>query len=274
MISPLLAAPRRLIVCATLLLSLAAPAAQEQETNVFGTPKPIAASLIGAFYDLKQTQQHRPTNMRPDVYSSVIDYYLARGWDDRILETYYQVPTSLYASQIFVPNMGADAAPKAFYAGPTVAPSQWIIHYKGQVSPPSGGSYRFWGAADDVMAVAVNGKTVLLSHRGDMQMPRTKWESSEPPGAKAADDPLIAGDWMTFRPGQIIDLDILVGERPGGLFNAFLLVEKKGETYEKDAQGHPILPIFQLAEYDTPVHNDLNREPKFAKGYPLWTGYQ
>jgi hypothetical protein len=43
-----------------------------------------------------------------------------------------------------------------------VQPSNWIIHYKGQVSPPSAGTYRFWGTADDLIAVAVNGKTELV----------------------------------------------------------------------------------------------------------------
>lgn len=258
------------ILCALLGVDLACG----EETNVFGVPIPISASLMGVFYDLKQTQKHMPTKMNPTSYSSVVDEFLTRNWDDRVLNRYYQVPTSLYTSQIFIPNMSANAAPKAFEAGRTVSPSMWIIHYKGQVSPPSAGTYRFWGCADDVLAVAVNEKTVLVANRPDTELPNVKWKASEPDGAQASDDPLRPGDWMDLKKDQIIDLDVIIGERPGGFFNAFLLIEKQGDDYKKDPDGRPIFPIFQVAAYDTPVIDDIGAEPRFAKGYPIWTGYQ
>ncbi len=261
-------------VLAALMLFLGIAAGRAEENSVFGVTQPISASLMGAFYDLKQTPTHLLTGMNPNLYSQVIDRYLARNWDERILNPYFQVSTTLYSTQIFIPNMNADAAPKAFRAGKMVAPSMWVVHYKGQVSPPTPGTYRFWGCADDAFAAAVNGKTVLVACRPDMRMPNVKWRSSEPPGAQAADDPLVAGDWMTIGPNQIIDLDVLVGERPGGQFNAFMLVEKQGEEYQRDSRGHPIFPIFQLAEYKTPELNNLGAEPKFARGYPPWIGYQ
>jgi hypothetical protein len=244
------------------------------EKNVFGVPTPTSASLMGVLYDLKQTERRLPTKVTPVTYSNVIDEFLRKGWDDNVLNRYYQVANSLYASQIFIPNMNADAAPKAFNAAKTVRPRMWIIHYKGQVSPPSTGSYRFWGCADDVMAVAVNGKTVLVGNRPDTKLPNVKWKASEPDGAQAADDPLRPGDWMDLKADQIVDLDVIIGERPGGYFNAFMMVEKKGENYDKDSKGHSIFPIFQIAPYDTPAINGLSFEPKFAKGSPIWKGYQ
>ncbi len=76
-------------------------------------------------------------------------------------------------------------------------------------------------------------------------MPDVTWRSPEAPGSQAADDPLRAGDWMPFGPDQVADLDVIIGERPGGQFNAFLMVEKQGETYPKDSRGRPIFPIFR-----------------------------
>ncbi len=38
--------------------------------------------------------------------------------------------------------------------------------YKAQVSPPAPGTYRFVGIADDILAVGVNGKTMLVSPYG------------------------------------------------------------------------------------------------------------
>ncbi len=79
---------------------------------------------------------------------------------------------------------------------------------------------------------------------------------------------------MELKTTDIIDLDIIIGERPGQYFNAFLLIEKKGEIYEKNGRGFSIFPVFQVAPYDTPVVTDLSFGPKFATGYPPWKSYQ
>jgi hypothetical protein len=255
-------------------LVLIAGPSRGDNPSVFGQETPSEAALVGVLYDLKQTQDHQPTNVDPNMYSKVVEEFLTKDWDEGVLNRYYRVSKPLYTTQIFIPNMNANAAPKAFGAEQMVKPSRWIVHYKGQVSPPSAGTYRFWGCADDALAVAVNGKTELVGCRRDMKMPAVQWQSTEKPGAQAADDPLIAGDWFDVKEGDIIDLDVIIGERPGGYFNAFLMIQKKGETYETDAKGNPILPIFQVAAYDTPVIDNVNAEPKFAKGSPPWKSYQ
>ena len=94
-----------------------------------------------------------------------------------MLNRYYRFSKPLYTTQIFIPDMNANEGPKAFGAEKLVKPSRWVIHYKGQVSAPEPGTYRFWGIADDVMAAAVNGKTVLVGQRRDMKMPKTAWRS-------------------------------------------------------------------------------------------------
>lgn len=262
------------IVACGILMSGLATRARGEEKNAFGESTRIAASLIGVLYDLKQTQNHQPTNVDAGSYSAVVDEFLSKDWDESVLNRYYRVATALYATQIFMPQMQAGAAPKAFGVEKSVMPSRWLIHYKGQVSPPSAGTYRFWGFADDILAVAVNGKTVLVGNRSDTRLPNVKWKSSEPDGAKAANNFLRAGDWMDLKADEIIDMDVIVGERPGGLFNAFLLVEKRGESYAKDDKGHSIFPIFQVAPYDTKAINDLSIAPAFAKGHRPWKSYQ
>jgi hypothetical protein len=250
--------------------------ADEPAAGVFGEESKSEAALVGVLYDLKQTQDHKATSVDPNSYSKVVQEFLVKNWDESVLNRYYRVSKPLYTTQIFIPNMDANNAPKAFGAEKTVRPSLWVVHYKGQVSPPTEGTYRFWGCADDAFAAAVNGKTVLVACRPDMAVSMTDitWKSTEKPGGQAADDPLIAGDWFTVKQGEIIDLDVIIGERPGGLFNAFFMVEKQGETYEKDAQGNPILPIFQVAAYETPSDSDLNKQPRFATGFTPWKCYQ
>jgi len=262
------------IGCASLLA--ATGLIRGDEATVFGEESKSETALVGVLYDLKQTQDHTATSVDPNSYSKVVQEFLLKNWDEAVLNRYYRVSKPLYTTQIFIPNMDANTAPKAFGAEKMVKPGRWVIHYKGQVSPPTEGTYRFWGCADDAMAVAVNGKTELVACRPDMVVAMTdiQWKSTEKPGAQAADDPLIAGDWFEVKQGEIIDLDVIIGERPGGLFNAFLMVEKKGETYEKDARGNPILPIFQVAAYETPMVDDLKLQPKFATGFPPWKSYQ
>ena len=240
------------------------------DSAAFGQSTQSEAALMGVLYDLKQTQDHKPTNVDPDTYSKVVDEFLSQGWDESVLNRYYRVSKPLYTTQIFIPNMNADLAPRAFGVEKTVQPSRWVIQYKGQISAPEAGTYRFWGIADDIMAAAVNGKTVLVGNRRDMELPRTNWHASERDGAEAGDGNLRPGDWMTLQAGEIIDLDVIIGERPGGLFNAFLMVEKQGAVYSTDRRGHPILPILQVAPYATPATNNA----EFATGFPVWKSYQ
>ena len=248
----------------------------DDTSSVFGQESKSEAALVGVLYDLKQTQDHAATSVDASSYSKVVQEFLVKNWDEAVLNRYYRVSKPLYTTQIFIPNMEAGLAPKAFGAEKTVKPSRWIIHYKAQVSAPTEGTYRFWGCADDAMAVAVNGKTNLVACRPDMAVAMTDitWKSTEKPGAQAADDFLIAGDWFEMKQGDIIDLDVIIGERPGGLFNAFLMIQKKGETYQNDPAGHPIFPIFQVAAYDTPVQESLTIQPKFATGFAPWKSYQ
>jgi hypothetical protein len=244
-------------------------AAAQDDPSVFGHSQASESALIGIMYDLKQTPGHQSSGQNANTYFDVITDFLKNGWDESVFNRYYRVSRPLYTTQIFVPNMDANDAPKAFGAEKTVQPGQWVIHYRAQVSPPSPGTYRFWGAADDLLAVAVNGKTELVYYLG---APCPVWKPSQADGIGGADVALRPGDWFTVAADDIIDLDVIIGERPGGQFNAFLEIEKKGETY-KGGQGGSIFPIFQVAPFDTPQLGQ-SLEPPFAKGSPTWKCYQ
>jgi hypothetical protein len=241
----------------------------------FGSTKNTGVPVLtGYMYDLKQTPDGKPSSVTPDTYCSVIDDFLAKQWDDQVLGSYYRFGTPIYATQIFIPAMDAGLGPKTFGAQDKIQPTCWVIHYRVKVSPPLPGTYRFWGTADDLIAVAADGRTVLVGGRPDMiqNLSKQKWRPTAPDGAQAADDALRPGRWMTFEAGDTVTLDIIIGERPGGEFNAFLMVEKQGDTYQKDGQGHPILPIFRVAEKKTPATDDLNQQPLFSTdAASIWT---
>ena len=245
------------------------------DTDTFGQKNQSEAALMGILYDLKQSQDRQPTNVDANGYWKVLDEFFSKGWDETILNKYYRVSRPLYTTQIFIPQISANEAPKAFNAEATVKPSRWIIHYKGQVSPPEDGTYRFVGSSDDFIAVAVNGKTELIAPLRQLSpasFPLTNWKSSDGFGLQAADGQFVNGDWVAMKAGEPIDLDVIIGERPGGVFNAFLMVEKQGGSYEMRGP-HPILPIFQVAAFDTPT-GDAKVQPEFLKDSPPWKSYQ
>jgi hypothetical protein len=243
-------------------------------SGVFGQSQQSEAAMIGVMYDLKQTPTRQPTIINADTYWNVLDEFLTKHWDEAVFNRYYRVSRPIFTTQIFISNMSADNAPKAFGAEKTVQPSLWVIHYKAQVSAPSAGTYRFWGEADDALAVAVNGQTELVAFLTDPVL-KNGWKEKSPRGGPGGERiPLDCGDWFTLGQDEIMDLDVIIGERPGGSFNAFLLVEKKGETYRMGTNGFPVYPIFQIAPYDTPVSSHYGVEPEFARGFPPWKSYQ
>jgi hypothetical protein len=78
---------------------------------------------------------------------------------------------------------------------------------------------------------------------------------------------------MDLKAGEVVDIDVLIGERRGGVFAAYLLIEKRGETYEM-LNGKPILPVFQLAPHDTPQPKSVKYGPVIAPKGPVWNGLQ
>jgi hypothetical protein len=42
-------------------------------------------------------------------------------------------------------------------------------------------------------------------------------------------------------------VEILIGENPGGSFEAFLFIEQEGRRYKTLPDGRPILPLFRTA---------------------------
>jgi hypothetical protein len=244
-----------LLTITWLLLGGAPLPAQEGGGRLFGTQERNEEALIGILYDFKMDQKRQAVSMDPSKYVHVLNAFLGSGWDESVLNKYFRATNPVYATQIFIPLSGADAAPKAFGMEKIVKPRLLVVHYKGQVLPPRAGTFRLVGYADDILCAAINGKTCLIG--GRMQFPmgegNANWAPSEHPkgGMKAANGNLFYGDWIELKTDKPVDLDVLVGERPGGQFCAFLMYQERGVNYEMDG-GYPVLPVFQLAKSAIP----------------------
>lgn len=220
-----------------------------QEESVFGRSERKGATLIGIFYDLKQTQQREPIPEFARRYSTSIDEFVVAGFDEALLNRFFRAALPLYTTQLAIPMMNANGAPKAFGVEGMVKPSYWVVHYKGQVAPPADGTYRFVGNFDDLLLVAINRKVVLDGSRPDTRFPRLAWKEPADKGPRVAANELSRyGDWVELKAGKPVDIDIIIGERPGGQFHGVILYEKKGETYPRTNGSQILLPLFQTAE--------------------------
>ena len=185
---------------ALLLFALATGVAPAAPTDsVFGSDRPSSgASLVGILYDLKLNQARERMPMGNETYGKIVDEFISTDWDESVLNRYFRAPLPLYTTQIFIPLIDANSAPKAFRVAEIVKPQHWLVHYKGQVSAPESGEWRFWGYGEEICAVAINGKNILVANWREVLTPRAGWKSSEPPGLPAAGGRLVAGDWITL----------------------------------------------------------------------------
>jgi len=248
-----------MIVSLALACILGSPVHLRAQDEAFGSSASTGqAALIGILYDLKQTQQRQPTKETERTYRGVIAAFLQADWDEDILNRYFRVTRPVYTTQIFIPSMNADQAPKAFGVSDVVEPRMWVVHYKGQVAAPENGVYRFSGEADDIMAVRINGRTVLVAGRPDCLPPKSVWNASEGDvhGRRL-------GDWVSLKAGQVVDFDVIIGERPGGQFLALLYVEKQGSIAAKP-------PIFKLAPTPPPRNGNFGADTSWS----VWSARQ
>jgi len=238
--------PSALLLGACLLAGAQQDSAPEAESS-FGSSVKSGGAMLGIFYDLKQNQKRQPV---PGVEPTrIMAQFLDSGWDEDVLKGYFRGTRPLYATDVMIPVIDAKIAPEAFGLGAVVQPSRWFVIYKAQVSPPEDGTYRFTGIADDVLAVGVDGQTVLVSNYSNWPN-QSKWKESSPSESiRCYAGEMKRGDWFTCKKGEVIDLDILIGEIPGGRFGSCLFIEKKGETYPVAQTRYgpsPVLPAFQL----------------------------
>lgn len=235
----------------------------------FGFRGGKGGGLTGTFYDLKQTKGKKPSEINAGNYTAFVKRFVHDGFRESLLEEYFKAPNALSSPQFMIPHMPADEAPKAYAVQGQVKPAQWLALYKGKVSPPKDGTYHFVGSADDVLLVRFGGKLVLDG----------SWEPSsdlKPEGiykdgyGNFPRGGFIKGEAVQARADQWYDMEVAIGERPGGFFFACLLIEEKGATYQRDGQGDPVLPLFRLADAKLPKPKHGEKYPPFAEGGPVW----
>jgi hypothetical protein len=70
--------------------------------------------------------------------------------------------------------------------------------------------------------------------------------------------------------GQPVDIDVLIGEEPGGKSNYFLLIQREESSYKTQSNGTPLLPIFQLDSNPVEPKGDSSSYPPYSPNIEVW----
>lgn len=229
------------------------PGGGEGFMTPFGTNVAVQGSMPGRFYDFKQTRDGKPTEgyqvTRYGDFTSRVSKLQDSGFRELAFRKFFQAPDTLYLTQIAIPLTNANSGPTFFNVADKVKPSGWFVHYQGDVSADRDIIFRFVGTGDDYVSVFVKGLPRMIAAWPSLRAGVSgRWVPSEPIDENAATPlpggPLVKGDWIKLKKGEKLDLDIGIGECPGGKVGFVLMVEEKGVKYRTAPNGAPVLPLF------------------------------
>ena len=236
------------------------------QMSLFGGTKSVAIGndFEGRFYSAAYDRSMKKSNVGSDSFVNNIRRFMELDWNPMVFAPYYRAPQKLYATHFFIPSMNSEFGPSYFGmpSGPDFDPYLWCAHYKGKIANKKGGRFRFWGISDDLLLVRVNGTLVLnASWGGNRSGYFPEWERQEEDfkynmGFGSA----AIGLWFELEPGVPVEMQVLIGEIPGGNFCARLVVEKEGEDYPKNRDGMPVLPVFKTAKIPDVVKDKIKYE--------------
>ena len=237
--------------------------------------------LEGTFYDLKQTPDRKPTEIAtpesgPRTYSELLARFVKSGWNLATFSRFYQAKSHLYAGQIYVPVARSEEAPRAFGVQGQVAGDRWVIHYKGRVSAPKTGSFRFVGCGDNILVVRLNKRNIYDGSNTSLILDAAGRAEGGLGKCNVGKFALTAGPWFHANAAEPVDLEVIIGDN-GGLFSAFLLIEEQGATYAKrrDVSEGLAYPLFQVVKMAIPhpgsgpenaINPEVAKEPMVFEG--------
>lgn len=214
-------------------------------------------ALLGEIIDLKRNAKGEDRTAALGSLHATRDYWervneMFRGrFSPESCREVYRLPMRVALTSLWVPPQSADNGPAAFGADKLMEPKYWVAHYWGSLTPTKDIRCRFIGYFDDLLVVAVDGKVVLDVHWAMDPAARsvtTGWKSPDPAASRFAAPQaacrMIVGDWVTFKAGRTVQLDIACGEKPGGAVGGLLCIEEEGAAYDRMPDGRPKWPIF------------------------------
>jgi len=223
--------------------------------------------FAGTFYSMEMTRSGKFEPIGVDGMNQVVQQFVEEGWNPKVFAPYYKAPGKMYATHFMIPPIPSEQGPSQFgiKLSETVSPAFWVIHYKGEITRPEGGRFRFRGTGDNFFIVRVNQKIVLATsfahfYAGQIGTRMSlRWSPTDEQSGKFLMGHGFAtvGDWFDLEPGAPVEMEVIAGDYWGGWFKAMLVVEEEGQTYPKNEDGMPILPIFRTEKIPEKLKNEL-----------------
>ncbi|MBK1790486.1 hypothetical protein [Persicirhabdus sediminis] len=234
----------------------------------WGSSSDAAGGLEGTFYDFKQNRAMEPRPFDPkkmEHYTKPVLEIYKEKFAPSAFKNHFAANKKLYLNYLAIPGSPAKLGPEYFGVEKEVEPTGWMVHYKGTIQAREAGRYRFIGMGDDQLSVFIDGRMRLEgSWPGLHRHIAGRWSPSRGEEFKShVGPPLRYGDWITLKEGQNMQIDIAIGERPGGATGFILMIEKQGEEYRKTKDGRPIWPPFCIGKLG-------DEDKKFLKKFPNW----
>ncbi len=222
-----------------------------EKVTIFGGGQTIGNDFVGTFYDFKRDRKGNFVSTDTWEFSDKLLRFIKGGWKTSDLARYYRSPKKLYATCFMIPPILSSLGPKAF--GEDTGGWTWMALYKGKLVYPEDIKFRFWGFGDDILVVRVDEKVVLNGcwHKDGVPSRITlRWHSTSSDDARYyyGNNKARVGDWIELKAGVPVDMEVMVGEVPGGIFSSMLTVQVDGVDYPKNRQNCPILPMFATTE--------------------------
>lgn len=218
------------------------------------------------------------------------------------LDNYFCLPTRLANSFFYLADSNPEDAPRLLHSESDMNAGAWVGIWSGYVVAPFTGKFRFVGFGDDQLLVRFNKKIVLdygwaittMGIRTAIYSNIISNLSGSPADASQAqliqNSPLYSSykletfpasysnNWayglqrgaiQTVQKGQVIPIEILIGEIGDGSFSTALFIE------QLDSKGRPLkaspkkLPLFRTTSH-LPPHSSTDLIPDFEDDGPIW----
>lgn len=241
---------------------------QASEVTMFGGSESTAVGndFEGTFYVLNRSRSGEDLGYDYVAQQDKVNQFIASGWSPYVFAPYYRSPKKLYATQFIVPLTPSAYGPQAFginFDSKDNFP-EWVAHYKGKIRSKKGGKYRFWGAADEVLLVRVNEELVLNGSWWNRQKDIYDWGPTAEEHLQyvlmANKGYVSVGHWFTLEPGEVVEMEVLIGDFSNPHFGVYLMIEDEEETpyySHRSLDDMPVLPAFRTAEMSEAIKDQI-----------------
>ena len=219
------------------------------------------ASRVSMEWDQMSTSQFSEELLEMNFYNvrnakSEVERFVREGFDRSFFDDFPKIGDPLYAAHILHSRVNSRELSEIFERE---LPVDFIIHLRGEITPPEDGRYRFFTASDEVIAVGLNRRLASARRGATSASHDFAGVSLRRTGAYSSGWGSVFfqyGEWVEMQSGQTYPIDIVIGvEGRNTRYSAMLLVQKEGVDYQTHPGG-PYLPILSVV----PLPDEIDGE--------------